>query len=98
VSKAQNYYKLKSQLLRAHHGLLKTNYQESKYEQDFMKMFKLQLDLQRNDFEKLEFKYQLRFLCYFFFNYVDKILVMYYFKNFWSDVKMYQEFENIPPK
>lgn len=70
----------------------------SDFERDFMKMFKMQVDIQQEDFEKLEIKYQIRFLCFFFCNFVDKILVMHFFKNFWPEIKIYQDFKTVQTK
>lgn len=72
--------------------------EKSKYEQDFMKSFKMQVEMRQSDFRKLKFEFKIRFLCFFFFNYVNKILVLFYFNDFLSDVKFYQDFKNINPK
>lgn len=68
------------------------------YERDFMKMFKMQVEIKNQDFKRLELKFQVRFLCYFFINFVDKIMAMHFFKNFWEDIYIYQEFKGVQTK
>lgn len=67
-------------------------------ERDFMKMFKMQIRLAAQDYDALELKFKIRFLCFFFCNYVDKILVLYYFGNFWEDVFIFQNFKTVQTK
>lgn len=70
----------------------------SSFERAFMKMFKMQVELKQADFEKLGSKFQVRFLCFFFSNFMDKILVLHYFRDFWPADKIYQEFKTVQTK
>lgn len=91
--------KLEKQLMDAEKKFKETILKSpSEYERDFMKMFKMQVKIRQEDFEKMEFKFRVRFLCFFFANFVDKILVLYFFKNFWPDIKIYQDFKTVQTK
>jgi hypothetical protein len=89
---------LKIQLMKAGKNFKEKMKTQSLFERDFMKMFKMQVDIQQEDFDKLEFKFQIRFLCFFFCNFVDKILTLYFFKDFWSEVKIFQQFSTVQTK
>lgn len=93
-----DYQKLKAQMEDMRRRFAEQMKEKSKYEQDFMKLFKMQMELRQSDFEKLKIEYKLRFLCFFFFNYVNRILVLYYYKDFLPEIKLYQKFNNINPK
>ena len=71
---------------------------KSQFERDFMKMFKMQVDIKQEDYQKLDLKFQIRFLCFFFCNFVDKILVLHFFHDFWPDVKIFQQFKTVQTK
>ena len=89
---------LKNQLLESNKNFKEEIKTPCDFERDFMKMFKMQVLIQQEDFDKLHMKYQIRFLCFFFCNFVDKILVMNFFQNFWPEIKIYQDFKTVQTK
>ena len=89
---------LERQLVASEESFINKMKSTSERERDFMRMFKMQVILKENDLTNLDLKFRLRFLCFFFCNFIDKILVMYYFKDFWVDVKIYQVFNTVQTK
>lgn len=66
------------------------------FESDFMRMFKMQVDMCQADFDRLGCKFQLRFLCYFWFRFVEKLLVRRFFEDFLPEVQMNSGSKSIP--
>lgn len=94
----EKFRKLINQLEKANSMFMDRMKSYSEPERDFMRMFKMQVDMMQEDFLRLEMKFKLRFLCFFFCNFVDKIIVQFYFGDFWQDIKIYQEFKTVQTK
>lgn len=93
----------KAGLLRAQLERAAANFRDkvkcsSQFERAFMKMFKMQVEISQDDFDRLEPRFQIRFLCFFFCNFVDKILVLHFFGDFWPEERIYQEFKTVQTK
>lgn len=61
---------------------------EEDYHRQFMKMFKMQLELRQADFGRLRLFYRVRFLSLFFYNFVDKRMVHRFYGDFWPGVQI----------
>ena len=87
-----------AQILQKERDLRLQISKSTNFEGDFLKMFKMQMDLKQEDFEKLDFAFKLRFLCFFYFNFVDRIRALIHFKDAFPSVKMYSSFKQIKKK
>ena len=90
--------KLKQQMQISNEQFVKKIKLSAQPEKDFMRMFKMQLQITDQDLNNLDLKYRVRFFCFFFCNFVDKIFTLYYFKDFWVDIKIYQSYFTVQTK
>ena len=58
----------------------------------------MQVKIKQNDFILLGLKNQIKFVCSFFSNFIDKIYSLYYFNDIIPKVKINQEFNKIQTK
>ena len=66
---------------------------KAEFEKQFIKMFKMQVDITAEDFDKLDLHYKLRFLCFFFFKFTNKNLVHLLFQDFWAEGNIVQRID-----
>ena len=64
-------------------------------EEMFIKGFKLGINSGISPFKQLDSSFKIKFLCYFFFNFVDAFKTIFFFGEFWPDVKLVHEFNSI---
>ena len=86
------------QLRKAVTELRKTLPKSRNFELDFVRMFKLQMKLTQADFAKVGLEFKIRFLCFFFCTFVNKVRVLVYFKDFFPNIKICPNFAQVKRK
>jgi hypothetical protein len=85
-----------NQLEEAYISIVQNIYSDQCYERKFFKMFKMQINMKQDDFNTLETKFQIRFLCHIFFNFMDKNRILLYFDDFYPQILMNPKYKSIP--
>lgn len=68
---------------------------KGEYHRQFLKMFKMQMELRQADFDRLGLFFQARFLSYFFYSFVNKVLVQFFYGDFWPVVEIFDVSANV---
>lgn len=96
--KNQNIKKMYKQQIFLKIDKLIQDLNKNNYQTNFLKFFKMQIQMTQKDFEFLKLNSRIRFLSFYFFVYVDRIRSMIFFKDIFPQIKLFRNLDSITKK